>query len=464
MDRRLINDLLFVNSLSNGEKKMTAYQTKASAAMFERSQKTLAGGVGSVARSPLAGFAPYPLYFERGEGSRIWDVDGNEYVDYALAFGPLLLGHRHPELTKATVDVIERRGTAFAPCHNLEYEAAEKVVSHLPCVDMVRFGNSGTEVVMVAMRLARGYTGKEKILRFEGHYHGWSDVIHWNVRSPLPAIGLRNNVRRIPGTNGIAAKYGESLIVVPWNDPDELERAIQRYGHEIAAVITEPLMCNLGATAAKDGYLQFMREITAANEILLIFDEVITAFRLGLSGAQGFYGIEPDITTVAKALGGGYPVAAVGGKREIMELMAQHSVSHAGTYNTNVLCMAAVNATIDILAQPGVYERLHELGDRLRQGLVGVIREAGLPAVGQGVGPVVQVWFEETPIVDYRDAMSRKNIGLYTTFAQAIAKRGVNTNHAQFGVWYISTQHTDEDIDFTIEAAKDALQDVKTQM
>jgi glutamate-1-semialdehyde 2,1-aminomutase len=442
---------------------MGEYSTTKSGEMFERSQQTLAGGVGSVARSPIAGFAPYPLYFDRGQGSRIWDVDGNEYVDYALGFGPLLLGHCHPELTETIMDVIQHKGTSFGLCHELEYAAAEKVVAHLPAVDMVRFGNSGTEVVMYALRLARGYTGKDKIVRFEGHYHGWSDVIHWNVRAPLGAIGLPNNVRKIPGTSGISETYGESLIVVPWNDRQMLEQTIVRHGHEIAAVITEPLMCNLGATAAKEGYLEFMREITAANDILLIFDEVITAFRLGISGAQGLYGLDPDITTVAKALGGGYPVAAVGGKQEVMSLAAQHRVSHAGTYNTNPLCMAAVQATIGILEQPGVYEQLHALGDRLRSGLEEVIRAAGLPAVAQGVGPVLQIWFEDEPIVDYRDAMTRKSPAIHNQFAKALAKRGVLINHAQMGVWYISTAHTHEDIEFTLNAAKEAIVEVKAQ-
>ena len=441
---------------------MGEYSTEKSRKAFERARKTIAGGVGSVARSPLAG--SYPLYFERGEGSRVWDVDGNEYVDYALGFGPLLLGHRPPELVDAVEDVIRHRSTTFGICHNLEYEAAEKVVEHLPAVDLVRFANSGTEAVMAAIRLARGYTGKEKILRFEGHYHGWSDIIHWNVRSPLGAIGLRNAPRPIPGTSGIPDKYGDCLIIQPWNDAELLKKTIDRHAHEIAAIITEPLMCNLGATEAKEGYLGFLREICDANDILLIFDEVITAFRLGIDGAQGYYGVHPDITTMAKALGGGYPVAAFGGKREIMELMASHSVSHAGTYNGNVLCMAAVKATIGVLEQPGIYDELFAMGDRLRNGLEEVIHEAGVPAVAQGVGPVLQIWFEESPIVDYRDAMTRRSFATYALFSKAMLKRGVLFIAGQMGVWYISTAHTREDIDFTLDAARDAMEEVKAQL
>jgi glutamate-1-semialdehyde 2,1-aminomutase len=442
---------------------MAGYSTEKSREAFERAKRTLAGGVGSVARAPGAGFE-HPLYFERGLGSRIWDVDGNEYVDYALGFGPLLLGHCPPPLVAAVEEVIEQRGTTFGICHNLDYEAAEKVVEHLPSVDMVRFANSGTEAVMGAIRLARGYTGKEKILRFEGHYHGWSDIIHWNVRSPLGAIGLRQTPRLVPGTSGIPDYYAQGLIVQPWNDPGVLEKTISRRRHEIAAIITEPIMCNLGATEPKDGYLKFLREICDANDILLIFDEVITAFRLGLGGAQGYFGVKPDITTMAKALGGGYPVAAFGAKREIMELMAQHSVSHAGTYNANTLCMAAVKATISALEQPGVYEKLFALGDRLRSGLEKVIREAGLPAVAQGVGPVLQIWFEDRPVVDYRDGMTRRSPTIFALFAKAMFKRGVLFNPSQTGVWYISTAHGTEDIDFTLDAARDAIKEVKGQL
>jgi glutamate-1-semialdehyde 2,1-aminomutase len=443
---------------------MGEYSTEKSGKAFERARKTLAGGVGSVARSPLAGFSPYPLYFERGEGSRVWDVDGNEYVDYALGFGPLLLGHRHPELVKAVDDVIKNRSTTFGICHDLEYKAAEKVVEHLPSVDMVRFANSGTEAVMAAIRLARGYSGKEKILRFEGHYHGWSDVIHWNTRAPLGAIGLRQAPRPVPGTSGIPDCYGQALIIQPWNDEEILRKTIERRGHEIAAIITEPLMCNLGATAPKEGYLQFLRDICDANDILLIFDEVITAFRLGIGGAQGYHGVYPDITTMAKALGGGYPVAAFGGRREIMELTASHAVSHAGTYNGNALCMAAVAATVGVLERPGIYDELFALGDRLRNGLEKVIHEAGMPAVAQGVGPVLQIWFEERPIVDYRDAMTRTSFATFGLFAKAMLKRGVLFNVAQMGVWYISTAHTKDNIDFTLDAARDAMEEVKRQL
>ena len=441
---------------------MTEYKMTKSAELFARAQNSLPGGVNSVARLAPPAVLPHPPYFTRGKGSHIWDVDGHEYVDFALGYGPLILGHCPPNLIAAVEDVIENRGTTNGICHDLEIEAAERVVRNLPAVDVVRFGNSGTESVMIALRIARGVTGKEKIVRFEGCYHGWSDVIHWNTRSPLGAIGLKHAPRHVPATAGIAEPYGQCLIIQPWNDPDVLRKTIKRRAHEIAAIITEPILCNLGATMPKEGYLQFLREICTENDILLIFDEVITAFRLGLSGAQGHFGVLPDITTMAKALGGGYPVSAVGGRRDVMALLSQSAITSAGTYNGNLLCMAAVKETVGTLEQPGVYEKLHALGDRLRKGLQEASYEAGIPAVAQGAGPVSQIWFQENPISNYREGAVSKSQAIHPLFIHEIYKRGVMVNPSQYGVWYISTAHTERDIDFAIGAAREALRVVKT--
>jgi len=440
---------------------MKDYSTEKTTKLFEKAQNYLPGGVNSVARSQIAGFSPVPPYFDHGLGSKIWDVDGNEYIDYILGMGPLILGHCHPKQVEAVTRAIQQNGVTFGICHPLELEAAEKIIRNLPSVDLVRFANSGTEAVMLAMRLARGYTGKDKIVRFEGHYHGWSDVIHWNTRAPLGAIGLSRAPRAVPGTAGIPDVYSQALIIQPWNDIEILEKTIKRRGHEIAAIIAEPIMCNLGATAPKENYLADIRRLCDENDILLILAEVITAFRLGLSGAQGYFNVLPDITTMAKAIGGGYPVAAVGGKKEIMALMGTHSVSHAGTYNGNFLSMTAVKTTLEILEQPDVYETLYALGSKLRKGLEEVIHAVGLPAVAQGVGPVSQIWFEDTPINDYRDAMMRKNSHIFPLFTKAMYKRGVVFNASQMGVWYISIAHSEKDIDFTINAASDAIKEVK---
>ena len=442
---------------------MAQYNISKSMETFQRAQKSLAGGVDSVARFFPATF-PCPIYFDRGRGSHIWDVDGNEYVDHALGYGPLILGHCHPEQTKAVVDAIENRTTTFGICHDLEYQAAEKIVSHMPAVDRVRFTNSGSEAVMGAIRLARGFIGKEKILRFEGHYHGWTDIIHWSTRPALGAIGRPNAPRAVPATSGMPAAYGSMLVIQPWNDLEILETTLKRRGNEIAAIITEPLMCNLGATAAKDGYLRGVRALCDKYDVLLIFDEVITAFRVGISGAQGLFGVRPDLTTMAKAIGGGYPVGAFGGREDIMAVLGHGEVTHAGTYNGNVLCMAAVNATIGILERPGTYEHLCGLGDRLRSGLERAARSAGVPGVAQGIGPVAQMWFEETPVVDYRDGASRHSFDVYPYFAKALYSRGVAINPSQTGVWYISTAHSEKDIDFTVAAAEDAMREIKARL
>jgi glutamate-1-semialdehyde 2,1-aminomutase len=224
------------------------------------------------------------------------------------------------------------------------------------------------------------------------------------------------------------------------------------------------MMCNLGATMAKDGYLRGLRELCDRYDVLLIFDEVITGFRVGISGAQGLYGVTPDITTLAKAIGGGYPVGAIGGREDVIALLSSHAVTHAGTYNGNVLCMAAVYSTIGILERPGVYEKLNAQGERLRRGLEKAAHNAGVPGVAQGVGPVLQIWFEEKPVVDYRDGAARRSISLYAYFAKAMYQRGVAINPAQYGVWYVSTVHTDQDIDFTIAAAEDAAREMKSHM
>jgi glutamate-1-semialdehyde 2,1-aminomutase len=442
---------------------MAEYSTQKSLAMFQEAQKWLAGGVDSVARMFPPTFDS-PIFFDKGKGSHVWDVDGNEYVDYALGYGPLILGHCPTGLSKAVQHAVETRTTTFGIAHDLEYMAAKKIVGHMPSLDRVRFTNTGTEAVMGAIRLARGFSGKDKILRFEGHYHGWSDIIHWNARSPIGAIGMRNAPRRVPATAGMPAAYGDMLIIRPWNDLDILETTLKRHGNEIAAIIGEPMMCNLGATMQKPGYLKGMRELCDKYDVLMIMDEVITAFRVGITGAQGYYDVKPDITTMAKAIGGGYPVGAFGGRADIMDVLAKAQVTHAGTYNGNTIAMAAVNATLGELEQPGVYERLGALGDRLRAGLEQAAKNAGVPAITQGIGPVAQIWFSDKPVVDYRDGATRASMNMYPVFAKALFSRGVSFNPSQYGVWYISTAHTEKDIDFTVAAAEDAIREMKSKI
>jgi glutamate-1-semialdehyde 2,1-aminomutase len=432
-----------------------------SRALYDRALRSLAGGVGSMARGTAAGYAPHPLYMERGEGSRVWDVDGNEYVDYLLALGPLILGHRPPAVTRAVVDVLERRGSMLGTNHPLEPELAERVLRAVPGAELVRFSNSGTEAVMMALRLARAFTGKRCVVRFEGHFHGWADTIQWSVRPAIPAAGLEHAPRPLPAVPGIPEELADTLLVLPWNRPEVLERTVRERRHEIAAVITEPLMANNGCVEPQPGFLGTVREITAAHGVLLIFDEVITGFRLALGGAQEHYGVRADLATFAKAMGAGYPISALAGRRDVMELVARNEVPYLGTYNTSSLVVAAAIAALDELARPGTYERLFALGERLANGLRDEFRRAGIPALVQGLGPVFQLWFTDTPATTYREAIARAKPAFYAAFQQAMLRRGVLFHPSQQEHLFLSTAHTDEDIDRTLDAARGAVAEIR---
>lgn len=441
-------------------KTTSSYRTVRSQALYDRSRVSLAGGIGSMARGTAAGYYPYPLFAQTGEGPWITDVDGNRYLDYLLALGPLILGHRPPEITAAVSRVLSEQGPMLGLSHHLEAEVAEMVQAAVPSVEMVRFSNSGTEAVMMALRLARAYTGREKIVRFEGHFHGWSDAINVSVKPPLAAAGLEHAPRAIPASPGIPEAVLGTLIIQPWNRPEILERTIRERGHEIAAIISEPLMANCGCVEPVPGYLAFLRELTREHGIVLIFDEVITGFRVALGGAQAWHGIVPDLTTMAKALGGGYPVSAVGGKREIMELVADNRVPYLGTYNTNPLVMAAAKATLECLRRPGTYERLHALGDRLKVGLRDAFRRAGIPASTSGPGPVFQLWFADKPPATWREAAEQARPEWYHAFQRALLRQGVLCHPSQFEHWFISTAHEPKDIEQTLEAAEVAVAEI----
>ena len=437
-----------------------AYNDSTSKTLFETAQRSLAGGVGSGARSPAVGFAPYPIFMECGKGSRIYDVDGNEYIDCMLAFGPLILGHRPAPVIQAVTEQLSERGSMFGTPHRLEQVVCEKIIAAVPSAELVCFENSGSEAVLAALRLARAYTGKEKIVRFEGHYHGWTDVIHISAWPPLPAAGLARAPWPVRGSAGIPELQTELVIPQPWNAPEILEETIRRHRHEIAAVITEPIMGNSGCIPPKPGYLEFLRKVTAENDIVLIFDEVITGFRVALGGAQAYYNVIPDLTTMGKALGAGFPLAAVAGKREIMQLVARGEVFQGGTYCTSPLVMSAASAALDELAKPGTYEHLFEIGESLGNGLAEVVCRAGFPAVCQGVGPIFQIFFSEGPVHDYREAKSMVRAEPYTAFCQALRRRGVLAHPAALETWFVSTAHTREDVATILTRAEDAIQEV----
>lgn len=436
---------------------MTAYTTSHSQELYEAAQEVIPGGVNSGARGPEAGWVPGPPVIARGRGAYVWDVDGNRYCDYLLALGPMIHGHAHPFVTEAVARAIHETGTMFALPYEGEADAARRIIEAIPSVEFVRFGNSGTEVVLHATRLARAFTGRDVVVRFEGQYHGWADQLEWSHHPDLAAAGPRQRPVALPGSPGIPKVIGQTLAVLPWNDVDAVERLVAERGQEIAAILTEPIMGNTGVIPPKPGYLEFLREITSANGIVLIFDEVITGFRVALGGAQALYGVTPDLTTMAKALGGGFPVAAVGGRRDIMDQVTDGTVLHAGTYNANVVATAAASASLELLAKPGTHEALFRHSERLMAGMREIFERAGVAVQVQGVGPMFQFWFSETPIHDYREAAGHLNSPKYAALARALHERGVLVHPSNIELWFVSTVHTDEDIESTLQAFEDAV-------
>ena len=437
-----------------------ADRTRLSAQLFEQAKRPIPGGVNSTARATWSGWDPYPLFVSHGTGSRLTDVDGNEYIDYLLGLGPMLLGHRPARVTQAVVDFVQNRGTVFALPTAEEAVLADKIIAAVPSVEQVRLCNTGTEAVLYAVRLARAFTGRQKIVRFEGMYHGFSDGVYWSKHPDLQAAGPEQAPTAVPQGPGLPAGIDRSLIVLPWNDPAALRQAFEREGRDIAAVLTEPVMCNTGCILPEPGYLEQMRELTRAHGALLLFDEVITGFRIGLGGAQGRFGITPDLSVFAKGLGGGFPVAALGGRRDVMELVAQGRVSMAGTYNANGIAVAAANAALDELAQPGCYERLYAVSDQLREGLQRILADRRVPAHVVGLGPVLQLWFTEAPIRNYREAARHADQRAFRRWWEGMLERGVLFHPHAFENLFVSFAHTEQDVDQTLAAAREALAQV----
>ena len=438
--------------------------TSRSAKLFDAACGPIPGGVNSTARATWSGWTPYPLFVESGQGSRLTDVDGNQYIDYLLGLGPMLLGHRPPRITQAVVDFIEQRGTVFALPTADEARLAQKIIAAVPCVEQVRLCNTGTEAVLYATRLARAFTGRPKLVRFEGMYHGFSDQVYWSKHPDIAKAGPDAHPVPVPQGPGLPRGVEENLIILPWNDADALADAIKREGDSIAAVITEPVMCNTGCILPKPGYLEAMRELTTRHGIVLLFDEVITGFRLGLGGAQARFGVTPDLSVFAKGLGGGFPVAACGGRADIMALVANGTVSMAGTYAANGIAIAAANAALDELATPGLFARLDALSDELRLGLDAVLRDAGLPASVVGLGPLMQVWFAREPIHNYRDAERHADQKLFDRWWRGMLARGVLFHPGAYENLFVSTAHTRDDIAETLAAAKEVAADLAREI
>jgi glutamate-1-semialdehyde 2,1-aminomutase len=435
--------------------------TPGSAALYQRACDLIPAGVNSTARARFSGWEPYPLFIAHGAGAHLSDVDGNRYIDYLLGLGPMLLGHRPPAVTAAVVRAIEQQGTCFALPTAAEALLAERIVALVPSIEMVRLCNTGTEAVLYALRLARTFTGRRKVVRFEGMYHGFSDGVYWSKHPRLEEAGPDERPIAVAQGPGVPREAGEQLIILPWNDVAALRAAIEREGEEIAAVLTEPVMCNTGCILPVPGYLEAMRELTASRGIVLIYDEVITGFRLGIAGAQGRFGIRPDLSVFAKGLGGGFPVAALGGRRDIMALVADGTVSMAGTYAANTIAVAAALAALDELTRPGMYERIYTLCERFYTSLERVLHDARVPGHVAGLGPVLQVWFAERPIRNYRDAARYTDHDRFQLWWRGMLARGVLFHPSAFENLFVSFAHTDADIDATLEAARHVIPELR---
>ncbi|MDB6086282.1 MAG: glutamate-semialdehyde -aminomutase [Gammaproteobacteria bacterium] len=435
-----------------------------SAELYRAACESIPGGVNSTARARWSGWDPYPLFVESGEGAYLRDVDGNVYIDYLLGLGPMILGHRPPKVTAAVVEQIQTRGTVFALPTAQEAVLADKIMAAVPSIEQVRLCNTGTEAVIYALRLARAFTRRDKVIRFEGMYHGFSDGVYWSKHPELAEAGPDDRPIAVPQGPGLSRAAGEQLIILPWNDIEALRAAVAREGDSIAAILTEPVMCNTGCILPEPGYLEAMRDIAHSRGIVLVFDEVITGFRLGFGGAQGIYGIKPDLSVFAKGLGGGFPVAALGGRRDIMKLVADGTVSMAGTYSANGIAVAAANAALDELGEPGKYESLFERCTRFYDGLTVVFKRHGLPASVVGLGPVLQVWFAERPIRNYRDAARYANHDLFRLWWEGMLERNVLFHPGAFENLFVSFAHSDADIDRTLVAADEVAALLRSQV
>ncbi len=418
---------------------------------FERARQILPGGVDSPVRAFRA-VGGQPLFIARGKGPYLYDVDGNRYIDYVLSWGPLVLGHAHPEVVEALQEAVAK-GTSYGAPSPLEVELAELVQSFIPSIEMIRFVNSGTEATMSALRLARAYTQRDKIVKFQGCYHGHADMLLVQAGSGVATLGL-------PDSPGVPRGATQDTLVARYNDLESVRSLFEQYPEEIAAVIVEPVGGNMGVVPPVPGFLEGLREITEAHGALLIFDEVMTGWRVHPGGAQALYGITPDLTTLGKVIGGGLPVGAYGGKREIMEMVAPVGPMYqAGTLSGNPLAMTAGIVTLKVLQREGVWERLEALTERLTAGIGEAAREAGVPVQQTRVGTMFATFFTETPVRDW-DTVKTSDTGRFARFFRAMLERGVYLAPSQYEAGFMSLAHDEAVIDATVEAAREAFKAV----
>jgi glutamate-1-semialdehyde 2,1-aminomutase len=427
--------------------------------MYERTLGVLIEASSSSSRGP-ATFGKYPIFMERGRGSRIYDVDGNEYIDWMMAFGALPLGHAHPEVVEAITEAAST-GAHFAAATPVEVEVAGMIQKIVPNAERVRFANTGTEAMMAAIRLARGVTGRPKILKFEGHYHGWyDDVLVSSKVLPPTALGLRSDPVKIPDSSGLNRTALDDTIVVPWNDVQALERAVENHRGQIAAIITEGIMANVGVIPPADGYLQSVQKLAKANGIVFILDETVTGFRIAPGGCQEHYKLSPDLVTFGKALGCGLPVAALVGRAEIMDALQWGGVLHYGTHNGSRIGMFAARANLRVLTRNNNASFGHtwKLADRLCAGLRDTFRKKGIAAIVQNVGPMFQIMFTGQPAIrDYREFCQFVDRAAFQRFVVSLFPLGVYASPSAALHSIVTLAHTDGDVNLTLAAAEKAL-------
>lgn len=415
--------------------------------LFEKAKRLIPGGV----NSPVRAFEPYPFFVEKAKGSKLFSVDGAAYIDYCMAYGALILGHCSEEVLNAVKEQLDK-GTVYGAPTEQEVKFAELISKIYPSMEMLRLVSSGTESTMHAIRVARGFTGRKKIIKFEGCFHGSHDSVLVKAGSGAAWLGA-------PSSLGVPEETASNTIVLPYNNFEALEETLKREGNEIAAVILEPVIANSGLIMPKDGYLAFLRRKTEEQGVVLIFDEIVTGFRVSLGGAQEYYGVKPDLTTLGKILGGGFPLAVFGGKKEIMENLAPSGkVYQAGTFSGNPISVAAGYSAIKMLhkKQNKVYTELERSCEKLVSALKDLISDYGLSAQVNGLASMFQIFFTSTPITDYI-AVKTSEIQKFTSYFRSLLSRGIFIPPSQFETCFLSTAHSDEDLNCTVEAFKEAL-------
>lgn len=425
--------------------------------LYERAQRSLAGGISSAFR---AFEQPHPLFYLRAQGARLWDADGNESLDFTLSQGPMILGHSHPGVLEA-VQKANALGQVYAAQHLEELELAEALQRLIPSAELVRFCLSGSEAAQAALRVARANTGRQKFIKFEGHYHGWLDSVAFSINASLAQLNEAPAPKAIPWTSGISAGVAEEIIILRWNDLEGVRQAVGKWGREIAAVIAEPIMCNNGCIPPAPGFLEGLREIASEAGIVLIFDEIITGFRVSPGGAQRYYKVVPDLSIFGKAMGSGFPISALVGKRTLMDLLAEGRTIQAGTLNAQNASVAAALVTVSELENKEceIYPELYRLSELLCASLRESAEKYGHEVLIQGVGPVFHMGFTSLKAVtEYRGTFAYDG-KKYQRFVRGMREKGIRLIGR--GLWYLSTAHTDADVEECARAARQTLAEMQ---